>query len=185
MTDADNRPAVVGQVERPVRPGAEARWYCLDRDGLATLCKDEADAREQVIENDDCWPRRAPHRAALLGDVTLLMKRHALEIERLRERVFELEADPQGGDVIPLAQPRDSAERAVLAAQVNALRDALKKVLDAGEREAAATMSWQNARENFSDSNHERKAHERAMLAASDAEREARVLLATLKVLRA
>lgn len=46
-----------------------ARWYCLDRDGVAMLCKDEADARAQVVENDDCWPQRAPHRAALLGDV--------------------------------------------------------------------------------------------------------------------
>lgn len=29
------------------------------------------------------------------------------EIARLRERVFELEADPNGGDVIPLAEPRE------------------------------------------------------------------------------
>jgi hypothetical protein len=73
------------------------------------------------------------------------------------------------------------AENAVLAEQVRALWHALAKVLDAGNREAAATMSWQNARENFGDSSHERKAHERAMLAASEAEREAHVLLATLK----
>lgn len=59
----------VGQV-------SEARWYCLDRDGVAMLCKDEADAQAQVIENDDCWPQRAPHRAVLLGDVS--------EVERLR-----------------------------------------------------------------------------------------------------
>lgn len=31
------------------------------------------------------------------------------EIERLRERVFELEADPKSGDVIPLAEPRQGA----------------------------------------------------------------------------
>jgi len=55
-------------------------------------------------------------------------------------------------------------------------------VLDTHEREAKATMSWQNARENFfSDSSDERKEHERATLAASDAEREARLLLLTLK----
>lgn len=77
------------------------------------------------------------------------------------------------------------SDRVVLVAQVNALRAALAKVLDAGDREAKATMSYQNARENFSDSSAERKAHERAMLAASEAEREARVLLATLKVLGA
>lgn len=73
------------------------------------------------------------------------------------------------------------AERAVLVAQVDGLRAALVKVLNTRNREAAATMSYQNARENFSDSSDERKAHERAMLAASDAEREARVLLLTLR----
>lgn len=64
-------------VDRTVRPAAEARWYCLDRDGVAMLCKDEADARAQVIENDDCWPGRAPHRAALLGDVAALESKNA------------------------------------------------------------------------------------------------------------
>ena len=61
------------------------------------------------------------------------------------------------------------------------LRDALRKVLDSHDRYAKATMSYQNARDNFSDSSEERKAHERAMLAACDAEREARVLLLTLR----
>jgi hypothetical protein len=128
---------------------SEARWYCLDRDGVAMLCKDEDDARAQVLENDDCWPRRAPHRAALLGDMARLMKltqRQATEIHRLRERVFELEADPKSGDVIPLAQPREGelrrqAERCIVAWTVvrggvwdpNGLMDehmtALRKVL--------------------------------------------------------
>lgn len=69
----------------------------------------------------------------------------------------------------------------VLLIQRDSLRDALTKVLDTREREAKATMSYRNARENFSDSIDERKAHERAMLAASNAEREARTLLLTLK----
>lgn len=76
---------------------------------------------------------------------------------------------------------RMRAENAVLAEQVRALWHALAKVLDAGNREAAATMSWQTARDNFSSDGHERREHERAMLAASEAEREAHVLLATLK----
>ena len=40
-----------------------------------------------------------------------LTKWQAAEIQRLRERVFELETDPHGGDVIPLAQPRDGELR--------------------------------------------------------------------------
>ena len=69
----------------------------------------------------------------------------------------------------------------VLLAQRNSLRDALSKVLDATNAEAKARMSWQNARENFSSSSYEAKQHERAMLAASRAESEARALLMTLR----
>ena len=71
----------------------------------------------------------------------------------------------------------------VLLAQRDSLRDALQKVLDTREREreAKATLSYLTAVDNFSLSRPELEAHERAMLAASDAEREARVLLLTLK----
>ena len=41
------------------------------------LCNDEADARAQAVENDDCWPGRAPHRAVLLGDVAALEAKSA------------------------------------------------------------------------------------------------------------
>ena len=50
----------------------------------------------------------------LPDDMARLMKLtqwQAAEIQRLRERVFELETDPHGGDVIPLAQPRQGALR--------------------------------------------------------------------------
>lgn len=77
---------------------------------------------------------------------------------------------------------RDAADLLeVLALQSDSLRDALRKVMDATNAEAKARMSWQNARENFSSDGYEAKQHEHAMLAASDAEREARVLLLTLK----
>lgn len=69
----------------------------------------------------------------------------------------------------------------VLRAQRDSLRDALRKVLDATNAEAKARMSWQNARENFSSDGYEARQHERAMLAASQAEREARTLLLTLR----
>lgn len=69
----------------------------------------------------------------------------------------------------------------VVKLQRDALRDALQKVLDTYEAEAKALASWQNAQENFSEDSYERKAHEQAMFAASAAEREARVLLLTLK----
>ena len=49
-----------------------ARWYCVSRDGLATLCLDEANAREMAAQCAHDYPRQAPYRAVLLGDVTAL-----------------------------------------------------------------------------------------------------------------
>lgn len=70
----------------------------------------------------------------------------------------------------------------VLRCQVDSLRDALVKVLDTREKEAKAWLSSQNAKENFSDRGvKEERFHLAAMTAASNAEKEARVLLATLK----
>ena len=62
------RGAVVGQVDRPVRPAAEARWYCLSREGMATLCVDEEDAQANARHCDLAWPKGAPHRAVQLVD---------------------------------------------------------------------------------------------------------------------
>ena len=42
------------------------RWYFVANDGAATLCVDEADARESAAEADIAFPRMAPHRAVQL-----------------------------------------------------------------------------------------------------------------------
>ena len=42
------------------------RWYFVTNDGAATLCVDEADARESASEADIAFPRMAPHRAVQL-----------------------------------------------------------------------------------------------------------------------
>lgn len=69
--------------------------------------------------------------------------------------------------------------------QIDALRDALVRVLDTHEKEAKAAASMRVAQENYSDGGRrEAAAHLRAMSAASDAEKQARTLLATLKDLR-
>ncbi len=54
-----------------------ARWYVLDRDGLATLCKDEDDAHDVAAECFVAWPNRGPHRVVLLGDVAAERERCA------------------------------------------------------------------------------------------------------------
>ena len=53
------------------------RWYVVNRDGLATLCADEADARKVADECNLMFPRVAPHRAVLLGDVAAERERCA------------------------------------------------------------------------------------------------------------
>jgi len=73
-------------------------------------------------------------------------------------------------------------EAEVLLIQRDALRAALEKVLDTREKEAKAMFAWQTAVDNFSGGSMlECDAHSRAMTAASNAEKEARLLLATLR----
>lgn len=43
------------------------RWYVINREGLATLCRDEEDARTVAAEADEQFPRRRPHIAAQLA----------------------------------------------------------------------------------------------------------------------
>ena len=64
--DECHRPAVGGPVERMVRPGAEARWYCVDRNGVAMLCANEADANWEVTDNTKLFPKCAPYIAVRL-----------------------------------------------------------------------------------------------------------------------
>ena len=74
------------------------------------------------------------------------------------------------------------ADWQVLACQVNSLRAALMKVLDTREKEAKAHFAYQTAHDNYtSGAARESRRHLTAMRAASAAEKEARLLLATLK----
>ena len=95
-----------------------ARWYCLDRDGVAMLCNDEDDARAQAAENDLSWPVRAPHRAVLLGDVAAERARCAKLQTALRNL---LDTFHQGRAVV--GQPE---ARGYVLAAVQAGEDALR-----------------------------------------------------------
>jgi hypothetical protein len=53
--------------ERPTMQ--DARWYCLSRDGLATLCAHAEDAAAEADRLDRMCPNKAPHRAVQLVDV--------------------------------------------------------------------------------------------------------------------
>ena len=75
----------------------------------------------------------------------------------------------------------DQSELGVKRVQVESLSDALRKVLDTREREAKAYFAYQTASDNYTGgSARESREHLAAMTAASNAEKEARLLLATL-----
>ena len=49
----------------------QTRWYSVDALGMATLCRDEADAIKTAADNSIMWPNLAPHRAVRLGAIDL------------------------------------------------------------------------------------------------------------------
>lgn len=46
-----------------------ARWYMVDKDGMATLCTDREDAEQEAKDANLAWPHTAPHRAVQLVEV--------------------------------------------------------------------------------------------------------------------
>ena len=66
------------------------RWYFVANDGAATLCVDEADARESATEADIAFPRMAPHRAVQLVPADQLAAAVAAEREKCAGIVNEL-----------------------------------------------------------------------------------------------
>lgn len=111
MTDELNTNAGAGPVERMVRPGPEARWYCLSREGMATLCTDEEAAKEVAAESWVAWPQNGPYRVAQMVDAdTAESLRTALT--ELRDRIkahpayanlTEAEEIETGGDTAELS----------------------------------------------------------------------------------
>jgi hypothetical protein len=85
----------------------DRRWYCVNTIGMATLCRDEADARREAADADAMWPRHAPHVATQLVPMA--------EIDRLRARVASLEESLHyANGVADLAMKhRDDAENRV------------------------------------------------------------------------
>ena len=46
------------------------RWYMVNRDGMATLCTDRADAEKEAADAQSVWPHMGPHRAARLVEAS-------------------------------------------------------------------------------------------------------------------
>jgi len=65
-----------------------SRWYCMASNGLATLCANEQDARTMAEDCDASWPKNAPHRAVLLGDVAAERERCAMICDKAAEMAW-------------------------------------------------------------------------------------------------
>jgi hypothetical protein len=67
---------------------AEARWYCMSREGMATLCTDEEDAKEVAAESFVLYPQNGPYRAVQMVDAAAV----AAERERWAKKCDEVAA---------------------------------------------------------------------------------------------
>ena len=44
-------------------------WYMVNKDGMCTLCADQADAEQEAKNAQEAWPHMGPHRAVRLVEV--------------------------------------------------------------------------------------------------------------------
>ncbi len=98
----------------------------------------------------------------------------------------ELEAERERADyawrntrTIEAARQEEMRKRDAAEAALETLRRLAKASLDARDREARASMSLENAQANFHRFDAEERAHEKAMIEASEADRALRAALTT------
>lgn len=113
MTNESTPPQTVGS---NLRLGQlPARWYCVNRLGVATLCVDESDAKANAANCDNMYPAYAPHRAVLLGDVSAEREQSASLCESIARRNWSRwhqEARPEDRGAAICAEELASAIRA-------------------------------------------------------------------------
>ena len=45
-------------------------WYMVNKDGMCTLCADQADAEQEAKNAQEVWPHMGPHRAVRLVEAS-------------------------------------------------------------------------------------------------------------------
>ncbi len=98
MTDTDNRPAVVGQVERPVRPAAGALVFKVDTTDCEVRCVYGGPGPAVDSERDTCYDNTlfSTHRAALdklRAECDAWLSLNFRERGRLHERLTALQEE--------------------------------------------------------------------------------------------
>ena len=121
QTPNDHRPAGACQVQHTVRPGAEARWYCVSREGLATLCVDEADSKLTAANEQRSYPRSGPYRAVVLVEADEIDRLRALLLRQYRADAacYAMPLDCTEAEHVALLSEHD-AVHALLAAEFKA-----------------------------------------------------------------
>jgi hypothetical protein len=74
----------------------EPRWYCVSKYGMATLCRDDKDAKRSGKRFDLLYPQHAPHRAMQLIDAAEVARLRA-EVERLTDMLTKARDGLSGG----------------------------------------------------------------------------------------
>lgn len=115
------------------------RWYMVNRDGMATLCEDQADAEKEAKAADMDWPHSGPHRAVQLVpavDIAALKGQRAVLCSLLGECLPVIDALMQ--------MPGDDDSDAHLNGLAGRITGALNAV--AGEQQPGGVGERQNAR---------------------------------------
>ena len=84
-----------------------ARWYMVDKDGMATLCTDREDAEKEAKDANLAWPHTAPHRAVQLVEVgTSAAELHPSPPDGMVGKWMPIETAPKDkSNIVLLRQP--------------------------------------------------------------------------------
>lgn len=123
------------------------RWYCVDKQGIATLCSSKEDAESNAMDCDLSWHNRGPYAAVMLVDGT--------ELEALREELAQAKADLAAATaLVPLKEMQRATEQQ--RAQMATLRADLRKAREARSRallklmiERGQSRIWRKAWESL------------------------------------
>ena len=107
----------------------DARWYMVNKDGMATLCTDRADAEKEAEDAQSVWPHMGPHRAVQLVEVASIAASAGSEPvapSGWREAIGEIRAgledsEPSGYD--------NSGYRAFAGTVLDAVEEALTELI--------------------------------------------------------
>jgi hypothetical protein len=117
------------------------RWYMVNKDGMATLCTDRADAEKEAADAQSVWPHMGPHRAVQLVEASF----EAADMATAAADGFRSAAAEVGPSLQHLHDLLYTAQRTTGDAQAQAIaeaRIALSGIMTAQELSVLASRAW-------------------------------------------